>query len=134
MLKRDMEKTNKDEKPVLGKEPTKEGAGAAEDLAKDVKCRVVIRWHYSKANEPRRVYVCGSWDGWDSHIRLYRSDDVFSTVLHLSPGYYEFKFFVDNEWMTNEHLPFTDVGYYSKNIITVKEEEPDVAAEEKNAS
>ncbi|CAJ0608883.1 unnamed protein product [Cylicocyclus nassatus] len=92
---------------------------------KDVKHRVVICWHYSKTNEPHRVYVCGSWDGWDSRLRLHKSDDIFSTVLHLSPGYYEYKFCVDNEWLTNEHLPFTDVGYYSRNIITVKEEEGD---------
>ncbi|VDK45050.1 unnamed protein product [Cylicostephanus goldi] len=109
-----------DEKKPLVEENSKETLDAK---AEDVKYRVVITWHYSKTNEPNRVYVCGSWDGWDSRLRLHKNDDIFSTVLHLSPGYYEYKFCVDNEWLTNEHLPFTDVGYYSRNIITVKEDE-----------
>ncbi|KAL6722862.1 hypothetical protein Aduo_017940 [Ancylostoma duodenale] len=115
---------------------TSSGAGnaAEQEEIRKMKHPVVIRWHHPKHIEPHRVYVCGSWDGWDKHIRLYKSEDDFSTVLDLKPGYYEFKFYVDNEWMTNENLPYTDVGYYSKNIITVKEEDFEVVPEDKKES
>ncbi|RCN53512.1 hypothetical protein ANCCAN_00005 [Ancylostoma caninum] len=127
------EEKKSSEEPKEQSSSSNAGTTTDEDVKK-MKHPVVIRWHHPKHIEPHRVYVCGSWDGWDKHIRLYKSEDDFSTVLDLKPGYYEFKFYVDNEWMTNENLPYTDVGYYSKNIITVKEEDFEVVPEDKKDS
>ncbi|EPB79201.1 hypothetical protein ANCCEY_01728 [Ancylostoma ceylanicum] len=131
----DIEVITEEEKKTSEQPKDQPGASnsrtVVDEEVKKMKHPVVIRWHHPKHIPPHRVCVCGSWDGWDKHIRLYKSENDFSTVLDLKPGYYEFKFYVDDEWMTNENLPYTDVGYYSKNIITVKEEDFEVVAEEK---
>ncbi|MBA0577126.1 hypothetical protein Golob_027623 [Gossypium lobatum] len=50
---------------------------------------------------------------------------VFQVICSLSPGYHQFKFFVDNEWRHDEHQPFVIGDYGVVNTIFIARE-PDM--------
>ncbi|KAK9804840.1 hypothetical protein WJX72_008237 [[Myrmecia] bisecta] len=55
------------------------------------------------------VHLCGSFTRWVETVPmlpLEGSPGVFSVVVHLPPGYHQYKFIVDGEWRHDETQPF----------------------------
>ncbi|KAF2114910.1 5'-AMP-activated protein kinase beta subunit, interation domain-containing protein [Lophiotrema nucula] len=62
-----------------------------------------------------RVYVTGTFAGWNRKFRLHRSGpskkkDVLSAIVNIVPGTHHLKFIVDNDMTTSDKLP-TAVDY-----------------------
>ncbi|MFQ6635598.1 hypothetical protein Gotur_011957 [Gossypium turneri] len=75
-----------------------------------------------------RVFISGSFTRWSDHIPMSPMEGcptVFQVICSLSPGYHQFKFFVDNEWRHDEHQPFVIGDYGVVNTIFIARE-PDM--------
>ncbi|TYH46845.1 hypothetical protein E1A91_D11G351400v1 [Gossypium mustelinum] len=75
-----------------------------------------------------RVFISGSFTRWSEHIPMSLMEGcptVFQVICSLSPGYHQFKFFVDNEWRHDEHQPFVIGDYGVVNTIFIARE-PDM--------
>ncbi|MBA0859471.1 hypothetical protein Goshw_007185 [Gossypium schwendimanii] len=75
-----------------------------------------------------RVFISGSFTRWSEHIPMSPMEGcptVFQVICSLSPGYHQFKFFVDNEWRHDEHQPFVIGDYGVVNTIFIARE-PDM--------
>ncbi|KAK8701597.1 hypothetical protein V6N13_019984 [Hibiscus sabdariffa] len=73
----------------------------------------------------RRVFLSGSFTRWSEHIPMSPMEGcptVFQVVCSLSPGYHQFKFFVDGEWRHDEHQPFVNDNYGMVNTIYIVRE------------
>jgi len=74
----------------------------------------------------RKVYLAGDFNDWAPEARrmrrLHKNEDRFVCTLDLPPGRYEFKYFVDGEWMCCPHAPrvTNDVGS-DNSVIEVGE-------------
>ncbi len=70
----------------------------------------------------RQVYLAGDFNGWDVTATPMKRDDqgVFSVVVPLGPGRYEYKFVVDGQWVADPYNPVT-VGPYGNSVIQVDE-------------
>ena len=57
-----------------------------------------------RRHEAKRVFLAGDFCGWktDKHV-MQPCEEGFSATLLLSEGFYAYKFFVDGEWVTDEH-------------------------------
>eukprot|EP00775_Hariotina_reticulata_P003066 gene3066-3346_t len=57
----------------------------------------------------RAVHLCGSFTRWVETIPMAPVDGtpgVFAVVVHLPPGYHQYKFIVDGKWMHDETAPY----------------------------
>ena len=66
------------------------------------------------------VHVVGSFNGWDpGSTPLRREGDVFSTILYLPPGSYEYMFVIDGrEWVTDPTaVERRDDGFGGSNAV-----------------
>ncbi|KAK9839636.1 hypothetical protein WJX81_002159 [Elliptochloris bilobata] len=55
------------------------------------------------------VHLCGSFTRWVETVPMAAVDGspgVYSVVVHLPPGYHQYKFIVDGEWRHDETQPF----------------------------
>jgi 1,4-alpha-glucan branching enzyme len=52
------------------------------------------------APEAREVFLTGAFNRWDTRSLPMRKDEegIWKRMVELSPGSYEFKFFVDGAW------------------------------------
>lgn len=65
------------------------------------------------------VSLAGSFNGWVAGATpMYRSNDVWSVVVALSPGEYEYKFVVDTQWVADPDNP-TTVGEYGNSALEI---------------
>lgn len=56
-----------------------------------------------------QVHLCGSFTRWVETVPMIPEEGqpgVFSVVVHLPPGYHQYKFIVDGEWRHDEAQPF----------------------------
>lgn len=70
----------------------------------------------------RRVSLLGSFNSWSEHIPMSPMEGcptVFQVIWSLTPGYHQFKFFVDGEWRHDEHQPFENEAYGYGIVNTV---------------
>ncbi|GLT94919.1 hypothetical protein SLE2022_126300 [Rubroshorea leprosula] len=73
----------------------------------------------------RRVYLSGSFSRWTEHIPMSPMEGcptVFQVICNLSPGYHQYKFYVDGEWRYDEHQPFVSGNYDVVNTIVIGRE------------
>ncbi|XP_015875088.2 sucrose nonfermenting 4-like protein [Ziziphus jujuba] len=73
----------------------------------------------------RTVLLSGSFTRWSEHIPMSPMEGcptVFQVVWSLSPGYHQYKFFVDGEWKHDEHQPFVSGTYGVVNTILINNE------------
>ncbi|KAL3538120.1 hypothetical protein ACH5RR_001486 [Cinchona calisaya] len=73
----------------------------------------------------RRVFVCGSFTRWADHIPMSSMEGcptVFQVIYNLTPGYHQYKFFVDGEWRHDEHQPFVSGNFGVVNTIFLPRE------------
>ncbi len=70
----------------------------------------------------KQVYLAGDFNSWDVTATPMTRDDkgVFSVVVPLGPGRYEYKFVVDGQWVADPYNPVT-VGPYGNSVIQVDE-------------
>ncbi|KAL6142615.1 hypothetical protein ACLB2K_060892 [Fragaria x ananassa] len=75
----------------------------------------------------RRVFLSGSFTRWVEHIPMSPMEGcpVFQVVWNLTPGYHQYKFFVDGEWRHNEHQPFVTGNFGTVNTVFLQGE-PDI--------
>ncbi|KAL6909349.1 hypothetical protein ACP4OV_001630 [Aristida adscensionis] len=62
----------------------------------------------------KRVFLSGSFTRWSEHLPMSPVEGcptVFQAICSLSPGVYQYKFFVDGEWRHDERQP-TITGEY----------------------
>ncbi|CAB4285334.1 unnamed protein product [Prunus armeniaca] len=68
----------------------------------------------------RRVFLSGSFTRWLEHIPMSPMEGcptVFQVVWNLTPGYHQYKFYVDGEWRHNEQQPFVTGNCGTVNTI-----------------
>ncbi|CAD7699648.1 unnamed protein product [Ostreobium quekettii] len=73
------------------------------DMSFFVPTRFVWRFH------GQQVYLIGSFTRWVETVPMAPADaspGVFAVVVHLPPGYHQYKFIVDGEWRHDETAPF----------------------------
>jgi len=60
-----------------------------------------------EAPQAREVYLAGSFNNWDPRANplTKKTKDIWSIVIPLSPGSYEYKFVVDGSWFHDPHNP-----------------------------
>ncbi|KAI3445330.1 hypothetical protein Pfo_001995 [Paulownia fortunei] len=79
----------------------------------------------------RRVLLSGSFTRWQDHIPMSLMEGcptVFQVIYNLSPGYHQYKFFVDGEWRHDEHQPFVNGNYGVVNTIFLPREPDTIPA------
>ncbi len=56
------------------------------------------------APNAREVFLGGTFNDWNSNTigMLKGRDGAWTVTLHLTPGRYEYKFFVDGDWKCDE--------------------------------
>ncbi|KAA3472662.1 sucrose nonfermenting 4-like protein [Gossypium australe] len=72
-----------------------------------------------------RVFLTGSFTRWSEHIPMSPMEGcptVFQVIWSLSPGYHQFKFFVDGEWRHDERQPFVNGNYGVVNTVFIARE------------
>ncbi|KDP23504.1 hypothetical protein JCGZ_23337 [Jatropha curcas] len=76
----------------------------------------------------RSVFLSGSFTGWTEHIPMSPVEGcptVFQVVCSLTPGYHQYKFFVDGEWRHDEHQQSVSGNYGVVNTVFLPRE-PDM--------
>jgi hypothetical protein len=55
------------------------------------------------APEAREVFLGGDFNNWDTQVTPMKKDKngAWKTTLSLQPGRYEYRFFVDNTWVSD---------------------------------
>ena len=77
------------------------------------------------------VFLAGEFNGWsDSANPMTGSDGVWTLVLDLAPGTYQYKFVIDGSWKEDPDNPnTTDDGFGGKNsVLTVPADVAEMAA------
>ncbi|PIA61554.1 hypothetical protein AQUCO_00300820v1 [Aquilegia coerulea] len=68
----------------------------------------------------RRVFLIGSFTRWSEHVPMSPVEGcptVFQAIYSLTPGYHQYKFFVDGEWRHDENQPFVTSNYGIVNTV-----------------
>jgi 5'-AMP-activated protein kinase regulatory beta subunit len=84
---------------------------------------IVFRWD----SGGREVYICGSFNNWETKIPMTNSHSDFTAIVELPEGRHEYKFFVDGQWLhdPNEECSDNGLGSYN-NVVTVTKRDFDV--------
>ncbi|KAF2638906.1 AMPKBI-domain-containing protein [Massarina eburnea CBS 473.64] len=99
----------------------------------------LIEWMNDGKGAGERVYVTGTFAGWNRKYRLHRNGpskkkDALSAYVHISPGTHHLMFIVDNDMCVSDNLP-TAVDYTNilvNYIEVVKDERVEGATEKKS--
>ncbi|XP_078440596.1 sucrose nonfermenting 4-like protein [Wolffia australiana] len=78
----------------------------------------------------RRVLLSGSFARWSEHIPMSPVEGcptVFQVVCNLTPGFHQYKFFVDGEWRHDERQAFVTGKYGTVNTVLISKK-PDSSA------
>ncbi|WZZ83790.1 hypothetical protein YC2023_104362 [Brassica napus] len=70
----------------------------------------------------RRVFLSGSFTRWTEHVPMSPLEgcpSVFQVICNLTPGYHQYKFYVDGEWRHDEHQPFVNGNGGVMNTILI---------------
>jgi hypothetical protein len=86
----------------------------------DASQHYLMRFSYNNP-EARQVYVAGSFNEWrKEQVPLIDStgSGLWVGMLQIEPGIYEYMFYVDGQWVTDEQAErFKDDGFGRKNAI-----------------
>ncbi|KAG5541498.1 hypothetical protein RHGRI_021353 [Rhododendron griersonianum] len=77
----------------------------------------------------RRVFLSGTFTRWTDHIPMSPMEglpSVFQVIYSVSPGYHQFKFFVDGEWRHDERQPFETGNYGVVNTVYLATENDEI--------
>ncbi|KAJ4956135.1 hypothetical protein NE237_012918 [Protea cynaroides] len=73
----------------------------------------------------RRVFLSGSFTRWSEHVPMSPMEGcptVFQAICSLTPGYHQYKFYVDGEWRHDENQPFVTGNYGTVNTVLLTSE------------
>ncbi|KAK9265920.1 hypothetical protein L1049_012599 [Liquidambar formosana] len=73
-------------------------------------------------------FLSGSFTRWSEHILMSPMEgcpSVFQVICNLTPGFHQYKFFVDGEWRHDDHQPFVSGNYGVVNTVFLARE-PDM--------
>ena len=60
----------------------------------------------------KNVFLTGDFCGWKTDVHAMRPcEEGYSITLSLCEGFYAYKFYVDGEWVADEHNPHRSVNY-----------------------
>eukprot|EP00262_Sarcandra_glabra_P006907 TRINITY_DN1946_c1_g4_i1.p1 TRINITY_DN1946_c1_g4~~TRINITY_DN1946_c1_g4_i1.p1 ORF type:complete len:503 (+),score=67.72 TRINITY_DN1946_c1_g4_i1:221-1729(+) len=79
----------------------------------------------------RRVFLTGSFTRWSDHLPMSPVEGcptVFTAIYSLTPGYHQFKFYVDGEWRHDERQPFVTGNYGMVNTVFIARESDPIPA------
>ncbi|KAF1881503.1 hypothetical protein Lal_00021481 [Lupinus albus] len=68
----------------------------------------------------RSVFLSGSFTWWSELLPMSPVEgcpSVFQVVYSVSPGYHQYKFYVDGEWRHDEHQPYVSGEYGIVNTV-----------------
>ncbi|XP_019425810.1 PREDICTED: sucrose nonfermenting 4-like protein isoform X1 [Lupinus angustifolius] len=68
----------------------------------------------------RSVFLSGSFTRWSELLPMSPVEgcpSVFQVVYSVSPGYHQYKFYVDGEWRHDEHQPYVSGEYGIVNTV-----------------
>ncbi|KAI9123180.1 hypothetical protein K1719_006069 [Acacia pycnantha] len=68
----------------------------------------------------RSVYLSGSFTRWSELLPMSPVEGcptVFQVIYSLTPGYHQYKFFVDGEWRHDEHQPYVPGDFGIVNTV-----------------
>ncbi|MEW5702333.1 MAG: glycogen-binding domain-containing protein [Candidatus Zixiibacteriota bacterium] len=72
------------------------------------------------------VTIGGSFSNWALRPLKRRRDGIWSVTIRLAPGTYDYKFLVDDQWVTDPENPHTVPdpfgGQNSLRTVTISEE------------
>ncbi len=73
-------------------------------------------------NYAREVYLCGDFNSWRTNeIKLRREGEQWTTNYVLAPGNYQYKFFVDGQWVIDPKNPYiVKVGDTRNSLIAIQ--------------
>jgi len=74
----------------------------------------------------KSVTISGSFNAWDVHKDRMSGPDksgVWSDVIPLPEGRYEYLFIVDGKWLPDPSVPEVDDGFGGKNSVLIVPEE-----------
>jgi hypothetical protein len=79
-----------------------------------------VRFNYRPLQKPGRIYLAGSFNGWNpSDDYLLRDDDgdgTYSVTVRLARGVHQYKLVIDGQWVQDPHAPgMTPDGFGSSN-------------------
>ncbi|MCL7022620.1 hypothetical protein MKW94_018801 [Papaver nudicaule] len=72
-----------------------------------------------------RVFLTGSFTRWSEHLPMSPVEGcptVFQAICSLTPGYHQYKFFVDGEWRHDESQPSVSGNYGIVNTVMLTRE------------
>jgi len=107
----------------IGNQVLEEMFGSGSDTGHDnsgVSGPVLIPMRFVWPYGGRRVLLSGTFTRWTDHIPMSPMEglpSVFQVIYSVSPGYHQFKFFVDGEWRHDEHQPFVTGNYGVVNTV-----------------
>lgn len=113
-MKKNMKKNTGSETAAAEKRQTKVASSIAG------KRRVVFQF---RANPGSTISLAGSFNNWDPTAKVLQSkgnDGLYTGILMLAPGTYEYKFCVDGQWQPDPENPnFTpnDLGTLNSVLI-----------------
>lgn len=96
---------------------TSTSAGGRMDLAEDVP--VEFSLHAPKA---KKVSVAGTFNNWDVNaLKLKKGKlDNWNASISLKPGRYEYRFFVDGEWLSDPKPKETAVNSFGTSNAVLR--------------
>lgn len=100
-----------------GMDSAREGGGVAGT--------VLIPMNFVWSYGGRSVYLSGSFTGWTNLYQMSPVEGcptVFQVICSLTPGYHQYKFFVDGEWRHDENQPFISCTYGIVNTVLLARE------------
>jgi 1,4-alpha-glucan branching enzyme len=74
-------------------------------------------------NNARKVILSGTFNRWDEQaFRMKKTDNGWELTLQLPPGYYEYKYIVDGNWMEDPHNPSKTINEFGgyNSVISMK--------------
>ena len=78
-----------------------------------------------EGNPDQVVCIAGSFNDWDpaaTRMPYDRKEQCFRLTMELAPGYYEYKFVIDGQWImdeTNHNFAANDFGTLN-SVLTVE--------------
>ncbi|XP_010931609.1 sucrose nonfermenting 4-like protein isoform X2 [Elaeis guineensis] len=79
----------------------------------------------------KRVFVTGSFTRWSEHLPMSAVEGcptVFQAICSLTPGFHQYKFYVDGEWRHDEQQPFVTGNYGIVNTLFLTREPDPIPA------
>jgi len=95
------------------KTPTKANAPAKKEISSKTKTPILAKLSVTStkfefsAPDAGEVYLAGDFNNWDTQASPMKKDKkgTWKTTLSLNPGKYEYRYFIDGNWVSDLSCP-----------------------------